>query len=281
MKNSNQKLSKIILAALFFILMGISKNVLAYDPIQVNLPNNIQKADLIFRGEVIDIQYRNALDGTPHTFVTYEVDEIFKGMIKSQTLTLQFLGGAQIDENGEVASYLNVSIVPEFDLGDEDILFVRNNTNSICPLISCHNSRLRIIEDQIFTEDGHPIYFDNHGQAKIGQALDLEEVKTHSILNHIKEIQSNKSQSLNTASSQVHFGPFANLQPLNRHHSLNQQTSAAEMDISATDSQELTNLIYDLIEQLHTQTELDEAILTESADLEQEFENTFSLLTQN
>lgn len=50
-----------------------------------------------------------------------------------------------------------VSHVPLFDVGDEDVLFVKNNTKSACPLVGCADGRMRIIDSKMYDEEGYRI----------------------------------------------------------------------------------------------------------------------------
>jgi len=148
-----------------------------------------KRADLIFKGTVTKVEYRNAEsvperdasgapvledDGTPvlvdgsglpHTFVTFRVDRAYKGRAVDRSLTLRFLGGSFQDGTpgrGDT-QVLEVGHYPQFDIGDQDILFAEGNNDKPCPLVRCENSRFRFIggnrnrSARIFTDLGHEV----------------------------------------------------------------------------------------------------------------------------
>lgn len=115
----------------------------------------LNQADLVFTGKVIDIQYKDSLDGIPHTFVTYQVDDVISGRPDGKQVTLRFMGGRQ--QKGEVIRYLDVSETPEFQAGDTDILFVSRNTSNICPLADCNSGRFRNRDGVLTSDDGRVV----------------------------------------------------------------------------------------------------------------------------
>jgi hypothetical protein len=115
----------------------------------------LKKSDLVFSGKVIDVQYKDSLDGIPHTFVTYQVDAVIFGRPDDKQITLRFMGGRQ--QKGEVIRYLDVSETPEFQVGDTDVLFVSKNTSNICPLADCNAGRFRNRDGVLTSDDGRAI----------------------------------------------------------------------------------------------------------------------------
>jgi hypothetical protein len=124
----------------------------------------LKEAELIFQGVVTNIEYgvsskRSEEDELlPHTFVTFKIEEIFKGETKGDTITLRFQGGRQTakGEQGEYFQYMLVNMVPLFDIGDRDILCVRGNGTRICPLVGMNAGRFRVIEDIVYSDLGRP-----------------------------------------------------------------------------------------------------------------------------
>lgn len=90
------------------------------------------------------------------TFVEFDLREVVAGNPPS-TLTLRFLGGRV----GEEA--LTVGGMPQFRVGDEDILFVRDNGRSICPLYAMMHGRYIVQKDTetgreyVTRSDGSPL----------------------------------------------------------------------------------------------------------------------------
>jgi hypothetical protein len=116
-----------------------------------------QTSDLVFKGKVVDVGYKsstpqNSSEGIPHTFVTYQISEVLTGQYSNPTITLRFVGGPTGD-----GGFLMVSHVPLFDVGDEDVLFVKDNTKSACPLVGCSDGRMRVINEKMYDEEGYRI----------------------------------------------------------------------------------------------------------------------------
>lgn len=171
-----------------FAVLGCKESTPADDPNDeppifegaiTELDDAVRNAELVFEGEVIRIEYASSrnngqggpdpdADGAedrgelPHTFVTYRISENFKGNYQEETVTLRFLGGVDPtphpDDGYEITE---VSRYPEFDVGDQDILFMKGNTELGCPLDNCANGRFRILTSP---QDSEPMVFTEHGQ---------------------------------------------------------------------------------------------------------------------
>ena len=143
-----------------------------------DLREMVSQAELVFRGTVEDIQYELSEPGgpegrrVPYTFVTYFVDEVVHGQVDGNRATLRFLGGL----NHENMRYMAASNAPQFDVGDEDILFVAGNGQQMCPLVGNHRGRLRVIADRLYTEHGREVSLGKGGKLEIGPRHGLEEV---------------------------------------------------------------------------------------------------------
>lgn len=111
------------------------------------------------------------VDGSdmPHTFVTYAIEQIYKGFpprTNPTQLMLRFEGGQSDKVSPLGRAYLLGESYPLFDLGDRDILFVKGNAQSPCPLTDCHSGRFRVLTDPndpipnlIFSELGMEIRY--------------------------------------------------------------------------------------------------------------------------
>ncbi|MBW8040808.1 MAG: hypothetical protein FVQ85_12500 [Planctomycetes bacterium] len=165
-----------IIGLIAFALFVCPPALAHVDP-DIDIREFVSDSDFIFKGQVTNIAYRNSEavqlldpktgaplfdpngnplyeDGTniPHTFVTYQIEEIYKGMAPQASpggppdsnVTLRFLGGQSQDDTSE---YLMVSNIPLFDVNDRDFLFVKGNTEESCPLVHWFGSRLRILSD--------------------------------------------------------------------------------------------------------------------------------------
>jgi hypothetical protein len=89
------------------------------------------------------------------TTVTFKVERVLKGRAPAQT-ELVFLGG----EIGDVG--LRVAGMPEFHVGDRDVLFVAPERRAVSPLVGFSEGRFRIVRDaatgvdQVRMHDGRP-----------------------------------------------------------------------------------------------------------------------------
>ena len=143
----------------------------------------MNQAELVFQGEVVHIQAVKSAAGEagrtpiPFSFVTFRVDNVVKGMA-DPFLTLRFMGGLD-EETGRV---LHVSHVPEFQVGDRDILFVQNEVTMLSPMIQALGGRLRVRENHVCFDYGAPAMLDAKGRlmrtlsGDLAEAAPLEDV---------------------------------------------------------------------------------------------------------
>lgn len=148
----------------------LALQVHAYQP---NSNYDIRKmsgeANLVFRGTVIEVDYRGSQAkgrqrSLPHTFVTFEVEDVLHGNLNRRQFTLRFLGGKT--EKGEI---MMTSTLPKFDVGDQDLVFVKGNGVSECPLVDCSKGRFRILNGLMYTEEGQQILQDAKGSIVAGK----------------------------------------------------------------------------------------------------------------
>jgi hypothetical protein len=149
------------------------------DPM-VALESNVKDADFVFQGRVTNVTYHNSTANKtsvalPHTFVTFQVEQVFKGKQTQDLITLRFIGGAA--QNGTT---MQAGGVPLFDVGDQDVLFVKDNGKSSCPLVGCAQGRYRLIGKQVYNDEGREIFL-SAGKLLRGRSVPLEEVLTNTI----------------------------------------------------------------------------------------------------
>lgn len=141
-----------------------------------NLDASVYDADFIFEGVVERVLFANSQPGEqpalPHTFVTYRIERIFKGNTTSTHLTLRLLGGKP-----DADELLHVDGFPMMDVGDRDILFVRRNSQSICPLTACAAGRYRVFENAIYDDEGRAIRMTSTGGVVPGATREFLEVR--------------------------------------------------------------------------------------------------------
>lgn len=121
-------------------------------PAEPSIASLSTEADLVFQGTVTDITYAASIEGIPHTFVTYRVEDVLKGSYAAPSLTLRFIGGVKIE--GNVMRKLSVSHAPKFESGQQDLLMVKGNTQTQCPLVRCAQGRFRFQEGMVTSEEG-------------------------------------------------------------------------------------------------------------------------------
>jgi hypothetical protein len=154
---------------------GAGGSALPFSGAVTNLDQALSKADFVFEGEVTAIEYAtSANNGTggpdpadaddsgvvAHTFVTYRIIEDFSGNAMGDTVTMRFIGG--VDEaTGPDYDILELAQAPRFDLGDQDILLMRGNTELACPLVGCADGRFRVLQSP---EDEEPYVFSELAQ---------------------------------------------------------------------------------------------------------------------
>lgn len=166
------------------VLLGLCAAASAAPPAQrTTLSGLVGASDLVFEGQVNRIEYALSDPSgaektrTPYTFVTYRVDRVFFGSLDTQEITLRFIGGL----DPQSMRYMSSSITPQFDLGDQDILFVQGNTQNLCPLAGNVDGRYRVIGGQVYTETGRAITLGEDGQVRIGARYALDEWQTTNV----------------------------------------------------------------------------------------------------
>ncbi len=161
-----------------------------------SLASRVRRAELIFDGVVASVAYGESTQRAagdvklPHTFVTYEVANVYKGRIaEGRTLTLRFIGGPV-----SKSKILVVSGVPFFDPGNRDLLFVSGNGVSGCPLVECAEGRIRITGDSVYGDDGSEL-LDRGGAVVSGEMAELKEVGSHTVGTHVLRRRVSRSAS--------------------------------------------------------------------------------------
>jgi hypothetical protein len=168
----------LLLAAMAAMAPG-SGNATAV-PNSLSLKETIGRSELVFQGHVEKIEYALSEPTgpesvrVPHTFVTYRVERVFLGEPRGGVVTLRFVGGF----DPRKMRYMASSNTPQFDVGDQDILFVEGNTRKMCPLVGGVGGRLRVITGQVYTEAGRAVLLGSDGFLRIGGKYWLEEVST-------------------------------------------------------------------------------------------------------
>ena len=118
MRASKQRFLSIAYPIALLIACCSLASVQASTVLQMSFTEVVGSSELVFEGRVIHRESRRAVDGSIHTFVTFQISEIVKGAFASDTIELRFLGG-QVGSRG-----LQVSDMQMPELGETGIYFV-------------------------------------------------------------------------------------------------------------------------------------------------------------
>lgn len=149
-----------VLAVFAWTALGMQAS--AHNPVGAEKAGELgalaEQSNLVIRGRVAKVEYKlsepNA-DGEgalPVTIVTYQIDDVLRGKPSGQTFTMRFVGGAD-----GMGRFLDVSGVPQFQEGDEDLLFIAGNGEEGCPLVLCEWGRFRILHSGVYNAKGSPV----------------------------------------------------------------------------------------------------------------------------
>jgi len=184
----------------------------------MNIRDFVRSSEFVFKGTVLGIDYRtsepvtitdpttgepNLADGSllPHAFVKFSIDRIYKGNPPEgptggpplTELTLRLIGGPAFDDPDAV---LFVDTYPFFDIGDRSVLFVQGNEFKPCPLYRGGYGRLWLLPDPD-VPGASDLLYNNYG-------------------NELVLVPGTSVPPL--TSDEVAFGPFHNLEPINKHN---------------------------------------------------------------
>lgn len=100
----------------------------------------VAEADAVFEGEVVDVRSQTVTNGANEvitTQVSFRVAKTHKGN-PGPVAVLEFLGGTVGNRTFVVDG------VPQFAVGDQDILFVNQHERLISPVVGMHYGRFKI-----------------------------------------------------------------------------------------------------------------------------------------
>lgn len=130
-----------------------------------------RSARLVFHGTVTAVEHRNAdvvKPGDvplPHTFVTFQVEQVLKGATGS-SLTLRFQGGP--DGQGRT---LQVSGVPTFAVGERALLYVGDTDAPICPIVGFEQGAVHLDGGRALTSLGIELGSEGEVIARVAEAI--------------------------------------------------------------------------------------------------------------
>ena len=109
-----------------------------------SLEQLVAKADLVAIGRVMDVVELPTSDQKfAYTYVILSELEVLHGAYADPTLTLRMEGGGL--GNGKV---LHIPGMPRFSVGEKVVVFVKGNTERICPLAGWEQGHLRVEQDK-------------------------------------------------------------------------------------------------------------------------------------
>jgi hypothetical protein len=151
----------------------------------------VTEAQTIVRGRVTATECRwvDSPQGRAiKTYVTLSVLRTLKGA-PSETLTLELLGG-ELDGHG-----MRVEGMPQFNVGDTEIVFVTGNGVRFCPLVGMMHGRYRVINDPV----GARNYVARNDRVPLASEQDVQSPQTHAA------VGTARAQAISTALSVEDF----------------------------------------------------------------------------
>ena len=121
-----------------------------------SFPDLVHRAEMIVVGTVTGIQEQwDTARQAPFTYVTFSQLTVLKGNPGGDSLTLQFLGGPTPE-----GTFLAVTEVPHFTVGEKTVVFSAGNHRDFCPLVGIWQGLLRVYFDsqravEIVSDNAH------------------------------------------------------------------------------------------------------------------------------
>lgn len=144
---------------LLSLLLAATVHVHALTVTPIDVATQVDRAELIFVGTVLDVQSVPVKDGSyAYTYVTFDVEETLKGAANAPTLTLRFDGGATAEYVYEIPG------APTFTEGGRHVLFVERNERNMIPLTGGPQGKLNLV--------AHPVTQDLIAVDEAGRAID-------------------------------------------------------------------------------------------------------------
>lgn len=131
------------IATAVWAVAGLIAVVAATTVIPPDLPQLANESDYVIRAVVTSVnsEFSERADGRVIvTKIGLEVRDVIAGKPPA-TVVLEMLGGRVGTQE------MTVEGAPKFKVGDEDVLFVKNNGRAICPLLAMMHGRYPILRD--------------------------------------------------------------------------------------------------------------------------------------
>ena len=140
-------------------LLGLSRAAAPTSVVAPTFDELVARAESVFLGRVVALRstWVDSRAGRAIvTDVTFAIERTAKGTVYAER-SLEFLGGTIGDDT------LRVSGMPEFHVGDRDVLFVSETGRPVSPLVGFMYGRFRVVRDArtgtelVRTHDGRPL----------------------------------------------------------------------------------------------------------------------------
>src|SRR5439155_7415966 len=154
-RSEMRRISLFALAA----LLGLSRTAAPTSVVAPTFDELVARAESVFLGRVVALRstWVDSRAGRAIvTDVTFAIERTVKGTVYAER-SLEFLGGTIGDDT------LRVSGMPEFHVGDRDVLFVSETGRPVSPLVGFMYGRFRVVRDArtgtelVRTHDGRPL----------------------------------------------------------------------------------------------------------------------------
>jgi hypothetical protein len=111
---------------------------------RISFEEKVWHADRIVQCEVVDKKSRWNDDHTIIvTDITLKVTAAIKGPVPKKNLTITMAGGEILEEDQAII----VSGAPEFEIGDEKVLFLLNDKTLYCPVLGWKQGSYKVFTD--------------------------------------------------------------------------------------------------------------------------------------
>lgn len=134
------------LAAAALVLVPAARAMSVIPPTFTEL---VTEADTVVRGVVTQVrseEFDSPQGRGVHTFVTLRVEHALKGT-PGDTVTIRFLGGTVGKRTLKIAG------IPQFEVGQRQIVFFARNGRVLCPLIAAGHGRYHVKTDAVTHRD--------------------------------------------------------------------------------------------------------------------------------
>ena len=135
--------------------------------LQVTFNELVHSSDFIFEGRVIDKRTELNSQGAIHTYVTFQILDVLKGLYPTRTIVLRYLGGAVGD------LHLEISDLAPPVTGEKGIYFVESlNRPLVHPLYGWDQGRFLVTPndgdraERVLSSNGQPVLGFESGPGK-------------------------------------------------------------------------------------------------------------------